>query len=222
MSMAKTAAGLVPWATWVPLVAQAYDMNHMIDPMPAVCPKLAKPNPLPWFWGVEDSDWPTTTQFEITIQPDFNMLVDKPQVLTFLRTSKKAVTIEYEMRDANNKIVLPKTMVTLQDATAAPALADQCACTGSNTGLDTATYGSSYGKTCLAHDNIRNDCLGLEGACCQAWCYVSKDCPTALSSELASGLWFSYGACSSTPDATNCIWNPRGEGAVGGELEGEP
>eukprot|EP00929_Paragymnodinium_shiwhaense_P006595 TRINITY_DN11030_c0_g1_i3.p1 TRINITY_DN11030_c0_g1~~TRINITY_DN11030_c0_g1_i3.p1 ORF type:complete len:971 (+),score=189.22 TRINITY_DN11030_c0_g1_i3:83-2995(+) len=194
-------------AAWSLLLAKAYDMTHMIDPMPVVCPLLQKPSPLPA--GVNDADWPTKQQFEMSIQPDFNMLVDKPYVLTFLRTAKKAVTIEYEMKDANNKVMLKKQKITLQDTTTTTASSSACTCLGSNTGVDAAKYGATYGKTCVAHDNVRGNCTGLEAACCKAWCYVSKDCPTALASEVASGLWFSYGACSSTPAAANCLWTPK-------------
>ena len=84
----------------------------------------------------------------------------------------------------------------------------QCACTGNNTGIDTAQLGASYGKSCSAWDSAQSYCTAPSGkfkamAWCQTkWCYVSANCHAAYTkydlvpaAERNSSLYYSYARC---------------------------
>ena len=64
-----------------------------------------------------------------------------------------------------------------------------CECTGVNTGINTATYGSNYGTSCAAWEDGGNftsapscDTYSDVGTwCCRPWCYINP--------ATCDGLW---------------------------------
>ena len=108
--------------------------------------------------------------------------------------------------------------------TVAEAEAEACSCTGDNAGVDEAVYGVGYGTSCAAWEIAQGDdvemCAALWGPdnplsgvsvalgswCCQSWCYVSRECPSARLSSVAPGslLFYTYSptGCSQPPEET--------------------
>ena len=115
--------------------------------------------------------------------------------------------------------------------TVAEKEAQDCACTGVNTGIDESVFGRGFGTSCAAWESQQLDEAGssllpldldkcnalwgpdapragasvpLGGWCCQSWCYVSRECPSARLSSASpeSLLFYSYSPtdCQSTPD----------------------
>eukprot|EP00928_Gymnodinium_smaydae_P003837 TRINITY_DN11355_c0_g1_i1.p1 TRINITY_DN11355_c0_g1~~TRINITY_DN11355_c0_g1_i1.p1 ORF type:complete len:915 (-),score=107.58 TRINITY_DN11355_c0_g1_i1:335-3022(-) len=175
-------------------VLGSYDLWHVIDPMMVVCPLLKAPDPLPD--NMTADMWPSKQEFKVVIDTTHGMLVDRPHVVSFMRTTSKSLTIKFNLKDKNGKEMVSSGSITLQGKPAPNANDDKCQCTGLNTNVDTAFYGAGYGKTCAAHD--KDKCkefwpgLTSQDVCCKAWCYVPGDCPSAFKSEAASGLYWSY------------------------------
>ncbi|XRB16649.1 guanylate cyclase [Pseudoscourfieldia marina] len=100
-------------------------------------------------------------------------------------------------------------------------IAQDCACTGINTGINETIFGRGYGTSCAAWEvrqqdaasglllpldldkcealwgpdaPLTNTSVPLGGWCCQQWCYVSRSCPGARlsSSSPESMLFYSY------------------------------
>eukprot|EP00927_Polykrikos_kofoidii_P077486 TRINITY_DN74422_c0_g1_i1.p1 TRINITY_DN74422_c0_g1~~TRINITY_DN74422_c0_g1_i1.p1 ORF type:complete len:914 (+),score=95.76 TRINITY_DN74422_c0_g1_i1:74-2815(+) len=183
----------------------AYNMWHTIDPMMVVCPPLPRPTDLP-----AGAFWPTKQEFVVPITFEFNMDESRPHVVTFMKRPGNASSITFDIVDADDKQVLPTQTVELQSSSASSDVVAGCACTGSNTGVDTTKFPVDYGKSCKAWDAENCDTWfpNLEHGpwCCQKWCYVSSTCETAFVSELTSNLYFAFSSACGSSLAPQCKW----------------
>eukprot|EP00913_Durusdinium_trenchii_P009384 g8819.t1 len=171
----------------VPLVAATGETWHMVDLAAVVCPK------------------PTNLKAGAETLPEYNVGIDmsglskdKPHIVSFVRASDQATTITFKIEDANGLNVVPETTVTLQAVSSSVPSACQCTNPSIPTAV-TSTYGAGYGSSCAAWDEPKcGDLWGnlTVGAwCCRPWCYASKECPDAYSSQAIPGQFFSYAAC---------------------------
>lgn len=184
---------------WLPMTA-AYETWHLVDIAQVVCPKPTVSSTAPAF-----------PEYNVGINYTSAMVVDAPHIVSFMRTSNKAVSITFKIEDANGASVVPSTTVNL--AAVATTVPNTCTCT--NPTIPTAvasTYGTGYGTSCSAWDET--NCGDLWGNltvgawCCRPWCYASSDCPDAYSSQAIPGQFFSYAACNAvtTPAPSTCQW----------------
>ena len=103
--------------------------------------------------------------------------------------------------------------------------ASGCTCTGVNTGVDTARYGSSYGTTCSAWEDggtftsapSCNTYTGTGTWCCRPWCYVDPSTCSETDYYASffqapnaeqSTLYFSYDVCDSSNTAEPTAGSP--------------
>lgn len=189
---------------WLPLAA-AYETWHMVDLAQVVCPK-----------PTVSASAPTYPEYNVGINYTSAMVVDTPHIVSFMRTSSKAVSITFKIEDANGATVVSETTVNL--AAVSTTTPTNCKCTSPTipSGVE-ATYGTGYGSSCSAWDETNCDTLWgtlTVGAwCCRPWCYATSDCPDAYSSQAIPGQYFSYAACNTatTPAPSTCKWTAVAE-----------
>jgi hypothetical protein len=84
-----------------------------------------------------------------------------------------------------------------------------CACLGVSPKFSLSSFQPDYGSSCKAWDseNCANRWSDVPAAlwdstshdwCCSSWCYVSADCPMALSGWLDARLYYSYKVCNNS------------------------
>eukprot|EP00435_Cladocopium_sp_Y103_P052088 s2152_g16.t1 len=118
----------------------AYETWHLVDIAQVVCPAPTVSATAPAF-----------PAYNVGINYTSAMVVDAPHIVSFMRTSNKAVSITFKIEDANGAEVVPQTTVNL--AAIATTVPNTCTCT--NPTIPTAvqaTYGTNYGTSCSAWD----------------------------------------------------------------------
>ena len=113
----------------------------------------------------------------------------------------------------------------------ASANPEGCECTGVNTGINGATYGTDFGTACKAWEDGGNftlapscDTFSAVGTwCCRPWCYIDPTTCDGLTTpyfpsyfadaSIGDALYFSYAACDppataerTYADAASCPW----------------
>ncbi|CAE7728459.1 unnamed protein product [Symbiodinium pilosum] len=140
--------------------------------------------------------------------------MDAPYIVSFMRASQQAMTINFRIEDSNGITVVSDTTVTLQALS--DAVPSNCRCTMPTIPDQVAaTYGQNYGSQCQAWDNAKCDelwgNLTVGAWCCRPWCYATSDCPDAYSSTAIPGQFFSYAACNSFNPVSPCTWTAVAE-----------
>mmetsp|Transcript_19719 Transcript_19719/g.45930 ORF Transcript_19719/g.45930 Transcript_19719/m.45930 type:complete len:850 (+) Transcript_19719:82-2631(+) len=191
---------MFPWG-WLllPCAVMSYETWHLVDVAQVVCPAPT----------VSDPDAPPYPEYNLGINYTSDMDENAPHIVTFIRSSQKAMSISFKIEDATGKTVVAETTVNLQELSSSVPSSCQC----SNPAIPTeveATYGANYGKQCQAWDEAK--CAELWGNvsvgswCCRPWCYASSECPDAYSSSLLPDSYFSYAACNSFAPTYPCQW----------------
>eukprot|EP00438_Fugacium_kawagutii_P014939 Skav217325 [mRNA] locus=scaffold2460:9588:27216:- [translate_table: standard] len=150
-------------------LAAAFETWHLVDVAQVVCPA-----------PTVSAGAPTLPPYNVGINYTSAMVVDAPHIVSFLRTSNKAMTITFKIEDANGAEVVPQTTVNLEAISS--TVPSTCAC---HLEPGEAECGDLWGN------------LTVGAWCCRSWCYASSDCPDAYSS---------YAACNSVPAPSTCKW----------------